>query len=162
MKIIYSCSTSTICWKSYSLVVSWSVGFNPLRTFQEWASPGWVHHAVFLDKTLNPNKYLTPVIILHLEVWVAHIHLRIKQWLVFNCEDHFHFHSFCLFYFFKRLFLVRHRRNLEILLKIRATFRPGSAEVTANNNTLASHANVLRGSSRVIAWRTRKNVCVGG
>ena len=35
---------------------------------------------------------------------------------------------------------------------------------------LASHANVLRGSSRVpiprgrgmIAWRTRKNVCVGG
>ena len=33
---------------------------------------------------------------------------------------------------------------------------------------LASHANVLRGSSRVptprgmVAWRTRKNVCVGG
>ena len=30
---------------------------------------------------------------------------------------------------------------------------------------VASHANVLRGSSRVrgmIAWRTRKNVCVGG
>ena len=42
---------------------------------------------------------------------------------VFNCEDHFHFQRFCLFYFFKRSFLVRHRRNLAILLKIRATFR---------------------------------------
>ena len=56
--------------------------------------------------------------------------------LVFNCEDHFHFHRFCLFYFFKRFFLVRHGRNLAILLKIRATFRPDSTEVTANSNTL--------------------------
>ena len=56
--------------------------------------------------------------------------------LVFNCEDHFHFHRFCLFYLFKRFFVVRHRRNLAILLKIRATFRPYSAEVTANSNTL--------------------------
>ena len=56
--------------------------------------------------------------------------------LVFNCEDHFHFHRFCLFYFFKRLFLVRYRRNLEILLKIRATFSPDSAKVTAKSNTL--------------------------
>ena len=56
--------------------------------------------------------------------------------LVFNCEDHFHFHRFRLFYFLKRFFLVRHRRNLAILLKIRATFGPDSAEVTANSNTL--------------------------
>ena len=27
---------------------------------------------------------------------------------------------------------------------------------------IASHANVLRGSSGMIAWRTRENVCVGG
>ena len=58
--------------------------------------------------------------------------------LVFNCEGYFHFHRFCLFYFFKRFFLVRHRRNLAILiiLKIRATFRPYSTEVTANSSTL--------------------------
>ena len=56
--------------------------------------------------------------------------------LVFNCEDHFHFHRFCLFYIFKIFFLVRHRRNLSILLKIRATFRPYSAEVTSKSNTL--------------------------
>ena len=56
--------------------------------------------------------------------------------LVFSCEDHFHFHRFCLFYFFKRFFPVRYRRNLAILLKIRATFRPDSVEVTANRNTL--------------------------
>ena len=29
--------------------------------------------------------------------------------LVFNCEDHFHFHRFCLFYFFQRFFLVRQK-----------------------------------------------------
>ena len=48
--------------------------------------------------------------------------------LVFNCEDHFHFHRFCLFYFFKRFFLVRHRRNFCV--------RTDTAEVTANSNTL--------------------------
>ena len=56
--------------------------------------------------------------------------------LVFNCEDHFHFHRFCLFHFFLMSFLVRDVRNLAILLKIRATFRPDSAEVIANSNTL--------------------------
>ena len=55
---------------------------------------------------------------------------------VFNCEHHFHFHIFCLFYFYKRFFLVRPRRKLAILLRIRATFRPYRADVTANSNTL--------------------------
>ena len=114
---------------------SWSVGFNPLRAFQEWASPGWVHHAVFLDKTLDSNKphssnnYIT-------FGGLGDTHTCKNKTLVFNREDHFHFHRFCLFYFFLRFFLVRHRRNLAILLKIRATFRPDSAEVTANSNTL--------------------------
>ena len=40
------------------------------------------------------------------------------------------------FIFLKDFFLVRYRRNLAILLKIRATFRPDSPEVTANSNTL--------------------------
>ena len=55
--------------------------------------------------------------------------------LAFNCQDHFHFHRISLFYFSKGFFLVRHR-NLAILLKIRATFRPYSVEVTANSNAL--------------------------
>ena len=40
------------------------------------------------------------------------------------------------FIFLKDFFAVRYRRNLAILLKIRATFRPDGAEVRANSNTL--------------------------
>ena len=46
--------------------------------------------------------------------------------LVFNCEDRFH--SFVLL--FKMIFSSQTQKEL------RATFRPYSAEVTANNNTL--------------------------
>ena len=69
--------------------------------------------------------------------------------LVFNCGDHFHFHRFCVFYFFLNdFFLVGHRRNLAILLKIRATFRRYSAEFTANSNTLDVFRYKTNGSTK--------------
>ena len=69
--------------------------------------------------------------------------------LVFNCGDHFHFHRFCAFYFFLNdFFLVGHRRNLAILLKIRATFRRYSAEFTANSNTLDVFRYKTNGSTK--------------
>ena len=93
--ISYSCSTAAICWRSNSLVVIWSVGFDPLRSLQVWASPAWVHHAVFLVKTLNSNNAS-----LQLFGGLGATHTCKNKTLVFNCEGHFHFHRFCLFYFF--------------------------------------------------------------
>ena len=66
---------------------------------------------------------------------MAHIHVRIKpQYLTVRIISTFR-DSVC-FIFLRDFFLVTHRRKLALLLKIRATFRPYRAEVTANSNTL--------------------------
>ena len=115
-------------------MVSWSVGFNPFRVFQEWATLAefimlcsWTRHLTLTMPHSGNNITFEGL---------GGTHTCKNKTLVFNCVDHFHFHRFCLFYLFKRFFLVRPRRNLEILLKIRANFRLDSAEVTANTNTL--------------------------
>ena len=65
---------------------------------------------------------------------MAHIQVRIKpQYLTVRIISTFR-DSVC-FIVLRDFFLVRHRRNLAILLKIRATFRPYRPEVTANSNT---------------------------
>ena len=106
-------------------MVSWSVGFKPLRAFQE--------ELALTEFTMlwSWTRYLT-VTMPHSSNNIRFggsggTHTCKNKTLVFNCEDHFHFHRF---------FLVRHRRNLAILLKTRATFRLYSVEVTANSNTL--------------------------
>ena len=124
---VYWTCVEAICWKSNSLVLSWSVGFNPLQALQEWATCCVLGHLTLTMPHSSNNITFRGS---------GGTHTCKNKTLVFNCEDHFHFHRFCLSYFFKRFFLVRHRRNLAILLKIRATFRPDSAEVTANSNTL--------------------------
>ena len=63
------------------------------------------------------------------------MHVRIKpQYLTVRIISTFR-DSVC-FIFLTDFFLVRHRRKLAISLKMRATFRPHRAEVTANGNTL--------------------------
>ena len=65
---------------------------------------------------------------------MAHIHVTIKPlYLIVRIISTF---IYSVFYFYKRFFLVRPRRKLAILLRIRATFRPYRANVTANSNTL--------------------------
>ena len=70
---------------------------------------------------------------------MARIHVRIKPYYLTVRIISTFIDSVCSIFkkpFLIGFFLVRHRRNLAILLKIRATFRPCSAEVTANSNTL--------------------------
>ena len=61
---------------------------------------------------------------------------------------------------FKSMLNLRKAYILTSLLKVnyRSVFNESSKAFIF----LASHANVLRGSSAMIAWGTRKNVCVGG
>ena len=66
---------------------------------------------------------------------MARIHVRIKPYYLTVRIISTFIDSVC-FIFLKDFFLARHRRNLAILLTVRATFRPDSAEVTANSNTL--------------------------
>ena len=66
---------------------------------------------------------------------MAHIHVRIKPlYLIVRIISTF-IYSVC-FIFIKDFVLVRPRMKLAILLRIRATFRPYRADVTANSNTL--------------------------
>ena len=55
---------------------------------------------------------------------------------VFNCEDHFHFHRLCLFYFFKKIFCSQTQKEFSNITEDKSYFRPYRAEVTANSNTL--------------------------
>ena len=128
----YSCSTATICWKSNIVLCQWaSIHFehsrNELALAEFTILCSWTRHLTLTMPHSSNNITFGGL---------GGTHTCKNKTLVFNCEDHFHFHRFCLSYFFKRFFLVRYRRNLAILLKITATCRSFSTEVTANSNTL--------------------------
>ena len=126
-----SCSTATISWKAIAL---WLVG--------QWASIHSRNELALAEFTIlcSCTRHLTltrPHSSNNISFGgLGGTHTCKNKTPVFHCEDHFQFHIFCLFYFHKRFFLVRPRRKLAILLRIRATFRPYRADVTANSNTL--------------------------
>ena len=45
--------------------------------------------------------------------------------LVFNCEDHFHFYRFCLFYFFKRFFCSQIQKEFSNITEDKSYFQAG-------------------------------------
>ena len=42
---------------------------------------------------------------------------------VFNCEDHFHFHIFCLFYFYKKIFSSQTQKEISNIIEDKSYFQ---------------------------------------